>query len=246
MQQERKEQEERALLAAVKAGLPLHVSCITHREKPDFQVESEEGVLGVEVSKVLPLPRNSSFSSPVAEQDQHRKTVSIAEAEYYRLRDSIPVHVTVYFWDVERGARVEKRMADELVDFVRSHPPGNRASTFGRLHLPDGFGTVNIAPGREPWHSWESVGQRLSDAHKQIAARLAQKNKKFSGYRANFPNSPVWLLLYSGLEVSEGVWMPRDISDYELAFDFDRVFFYSSLSGSVREISRAACAKRTV
>lgn len=243
-QQEKKKQEERALIAAQNAGLVLPSGRIIHLEEPDFRIESEEGILGIELTELLPLPRNDSFSSPMAEQDQHRKTVSIAEAEYYRLCGSFPVQVTVYFWNVKRGACVEKRMAHELVDFVRSHLPGNRTLTFGRLHLPEGFGTVNIAPGRKPWQSWESVGQRVSDTHKQIAARVAQKNERLPKYRTNLPNSPIWLLLHSCLDVSRGVWMPSDISDYGLDFDFDRVFFYSSLSGSVKEISRAACAKR--
>ena len=242
--QEKKEQEERALIAAQNAGLALPLGRITHREEPDFRIESEEAILGIELTELLPLPRNDSFSSPMAEQDQHRKTVSIAEAEYYRSRDSLPVRVTVYFWNVERGASVEKRMARDLVDFVRSHPPGNRALTLGRLHLPEGFGTVGIAPGRGSWHSGESVSQHMSDTRTQLATRIGEKNKRLPKYRMNLPNSPVWLLLYSCLEVSRGVWMPRDIDDYGLAFDFDRVFFYSSLSDSVKEISRAACAKR--
>lgn len=91
---------------------------ITGAESPDFLINCETGIIGVELSRVLPLPRNNSFNSPLAEESLHRDVTRLAEEHNYRTPGATPVKVTVYFWDVERGRNRKREMARDLSAFV--------------------------------------------------------------------------------------------------------------------------------
>lgn len=235
-----KEIETRALSAALLAGFPMPNGEVVPSEEPDFRIETETGTLGIELTEVLPPPRNESFSSPVAEEDLHKSVIEIAEKDY-RMAGGLPVKVSAFFWDIERARNKKREMADGLVDFVRSNCALANPifMTDRRNRLPDGFSVVSIDSNPGPWWSGEGVGNTVEGIYQQLAARIAAKNKLLPTYRANLPNSPIWLLLYSCVGVSRGVHMPYGISEWSFPFDFDRVFFFASLSGSVEEIRRA-------
>ena len=77
--------------------------------------------------------------------------------------------------------------------------------------MPEGFGVISIASGAESWWSGESVENTLSGIQQQLAARIIAKNKLLPTHRKNLPNSPIWLLLYSGVGVSRSIEMPHGI-----------------------------------
>lgn len=236
-----KDIEIRALLAARRAGFSIPSGEVIPGEEPDFRIETETGTLGIELAEVLPPPRNDSFSSPVAEEDLHQSVIEIAEKNYC-IAGGQPVKVSAFFWEVERARNKKHDMADGLVEFVRSNCA--RANpvfmTDRRDKLPHGFSAVSIDSHPGPWWSGECVGNTLEGIYRQLATRIAAKNKLLPTYRANLPNSSIWLLLYSCSGVSRGVEMPHGISEWSFLFEFDRVFFFASLSGSVAEIRRAA------
>jgi hypothetical protein len=210
-------------------------------EEPDFRIETETGTVGIELTEVLPPPRNESFSSPVAEEDLHKSVVEIAELDY-GTAGGLAVKVRTYFWNIERVKNRKWEMAHALAGFVKSHRgEANTVATFTRRDkLPEGFGVISIDSNPGPWWSGEGVENTFEGIYQQLAARIAAKNKLLPTYRANLPNSPIWILLYSCAGVSRGVHMPYGISEWSFPFDFDRVFFFASLSGSVEEIRRAA------
>ena len=238
----KKDRELRALLAARDTRSFLPDGEIAPREEPDFLITTRAGTLGIEVSELMPLPRNSSFSSPIAEQRLHENVIQLAEREYYAKHGAIPVTVRAYFWNVEQGKNRKRQMAVSLVDFVESHcHDASPVATFSRRDLlPDGFSIISIDSLPRPWWSGESVPITLSDIRKQLAVTIEDKNKLFTRYRANLPGSPIWLLIYSGVEVSRGIPMPHGVSGWSFPFDFEHVFFYSSLSQAVEEIRRGS------
>jgi hypothetical protein len=238
----KKKTEAHVLEAARVAGFIVPSGEVIPGEEPDYRIKNETGtILGIELTEVMPPPRDKSFSSPVAEMKLHESVIEIAEQEYYQTVDAVPVQVSVYFWRIERTRSKKQEIAHALVDFVRAHcNEANPVAIFTRLRkIPDGFGTVIIRSTPRPWWSGESSSNMLEDIQEQIAASIAGKNKLLATYRANLPNTPIWLLLYSCAGVSRGIEMWPVVDEWSFAFDFDRVFFFATLNGSIVEIQRA-------
>jgi hypothetical protein len=100
---EKKQRELRAFSAACDAGLPIFAERVDAAgEEPDLRVWTKNGLVGIEVSEVMPLPRNASFNSSLAETIHHEDSVSLAERMYYANQNALPVKVTTYPWEIER------------------------------------------------------------------------------------------------------------------------------------------------
>jgi hypothetical protein len=238
---EKSKRELRALSAACEAGLPIAPLDVAAADKPDLRVLTAEGLIGIEVSEVLPLPRNPSFNSSLAEARNHEASVRLAEQTYYKDKNATPVKVTTYPWDVERTRNKKREMGNELATFVKAHcHEATPVKLFGRIdEIPEGFGVVNIVAGHGPWYAGQSVGVTFDGIYSQLANRIASKDELLPIYRANLPKAPIWLLLYSCWEVARSVPMPSGIRKWAYPFGFDRVFFFASSSQCIEEIRRS-------
>lgn len=236
---EKMNRELRAFAAACEAGLPLTPLEVVAGDKPDLRVLTATGLVGIEVSEVLPLPRNPTFNSSVAEAANHEASVRLAEQIYYKNKNAMQVRVTTYPWDVVRTRTVKRNMGDGLASFVKAHCyEATPTKTFARLHgIPDGFGVVSIHAGPGSWCAGQSVGFTVDGIYAQLANRIADKDALLSTYRANLPNTPIWLLLFSCW--GRGVSMPQGIREWTYPCGFDRVFFHAASSECVEEIHRA-------
>jgi hypothetical protein len=237
---EKMEKEKSAFEAACRAGLPITPLNVAMGDKPDVRVLTSQGLIGIELSEVLPLPRNHTFNSSVAEAANHEGSVRLAERTYYESKDAVQVKVTTYPWNVERTRNTKREMGDELASFVRAHcHEAAPEKLFTRLHgIPDGFGVVSIRAGSGSWYAGQSVGVTFDGIYAQLADRIADKDASLSTYRSNLQNAQIWLLLYSGWEVSRSVPMPSGIGEWTHPFGFDRVFFHAASSQCVEEIHR--------
>jgi hypothetical protein len=197
-------------------------------------------IVGIELSEILPLPRNASFNSPLAEASLQEDSVRLAEQAYYAAQDAMPVQVTVYPWDVERTRNKKREMADALASFVKSHRhEAAPVKLFERIDgIPEGFGVVNICSTPGPWRSGKSTVVTLDGIHHQLRDSIKAKNELLPQYRANLPNAPIWLLLYSCWDVARSVPMPHGIREWSFPTGFDRIFFFASSSVCVEEINR--------
>jgi hypothetical protein len=132
-------------------------------------------------------------------------------------------------------------MASSLAAFVKLHiSEATPVRTFSwRQNLPESFSVITIFAGGGQWENNETVHITLADIHQQLAERIRAKNERLPEYRANLPGSQIWLLIYSGVAVSHGVPMPHGVGDLRFPFGFDRVLFYSALSGRAEDIYRS-------
>jgi hypothetical protein len=237
---DKKEKELRAFAAACEAGLPIVVERIFPREEPDLQVTTPTGIVGIELSEVTPLPMNPTFNSSIAEAANHEASVRLAEEIYYKNKNAMQVKVTTYPWDIKRTRSVRRKMSIALASFVRDHcHEAAPTKTFGRVSgIPNGFGVVSIHAGPGSWFAEQSVGLTTDGIYAQLTNRIADKDALLSTYRANLPNTPIWLLLHSSWEVTRSVSMPHGIREWRHPFGFDRVFFHAASSQVVEEISR--------
>jgi hypothetical protein len=237
---EKKRIELRAFAAACEAGLPILAEDVTPDEEPDLRVTTATGIVGIELREVLPLPRNASFNSPLAEASLQEESVRLAEETYYRDVAAIPVQVQVYPGTVERTKNRKRQMADELANFVKAHcHEANPVKLFERIdEIPEGFGVVNICATPGPWRSGKSTVVTFEGIYSQLADSIESKEKLLPRYRANLPSVPIWLLLHSCWDVARSVPMPHGIREWSYPFGFDRAFFFSSSSVCVEEIHR--------
>jgi hypothetical protein len=235
--------ETRAVEAAQSAGFPLPAGQMIPDERPDFRIVGEFGRLGLEVSHVVPPPRNASFKSARAEGAFYQRVVRGAEG-LYRLKFGVPaVRVTAGFWYFNRDRTTERRMIRELVQFVVDHPPADTTDVrtyMLRDRLPHGFGLISIAPGPTVWFCSSDITLTLDGIYAAVESRITEKNRHITAYRRNVPGAPIWLLLYSDMSITGGIVIPHDMEKQRIAFDFDRVFLYAPLSNRVLEISGAA------
>jgi hypothetical protein len=188
---EKKQREFRAFTAACDAGLPIVAENVDgNGEQPDLRVTTQNGVVGIELSEVIPLPRSASFNSSLAEAIHHEGSVSLAERIYNAAQDALPVTVTTYPWDIERTKTSQRKRADALARFVREHcHEASPVKLFNRLDgIPEGFGVVNICLTPGPWFGGKSCGVTLEGIHGQLSRRIEEKNGLLSRYRANLPN----------------------------------------------------------
>jgi hypothetical protein len=237
----KKQIERRALETARRACSTIPSGEIHEFEKPDFKVETGCGTVGIEVTELLPRAGSDAFSSRLEEKSFHEKVVHLAEQEYNNTPGAVPVEVKVFFWNIP-GRKYDRRvMAKSLAEFVRSHrAQATPVATFDwRPDMPEGFGVISISATTGSWWSGESVNLVLDQIHQQIAERIEAKNKVLPTYRYNLPGVPIWLLIYSGMEISRGVPIPHGIDDRTFSFEFDRVIFFSSLGNEVAEVRRS-------
>jgi hypothetical protein len=230
----RKKEIERWFLDTARERSTLFpVGEIENSEEPDFEIHTATGSVGIEVTELL--RKGEGPFPPVKEETFHREVIEIAKAEYYRTPDAIPLRVLVYFWNREGGTRNKREMAQELVEFVQSHPAG----TYERRDtLPKGLSVVHIDSTGDDWTHGESGVTNLAEIFEQLASSISAKNKLLPRYRARLPHSPIWLLIYSGFSVPRGLPIPYGLDERTYPFDFDRVLFFAQLSGAVVEIRR--------
>jgi hypothetical protein len=242
MMNEKKAIETTALIAARKAGVPIPLGEIPG-ERPDFRFNAN--TLGVEVSEVL-KPASSNFGIVPAEAESyHQEIVRLAQEQYYATADATPVKIVLYFSNARGKKRDKREMARTLAEFVKANVPlPNEMSNFNSLQLPEGFGSMSIAVESKDWWCGESGSFSVSDIQEALTSSISEKNKLLPAYRKNLaPGAQVWLLLYSTSAVSRGMSIPYGIDQWQFNFDFDKVFWFTSLSDGFLEIQRAESAK---
>jgi hypothetical protein len=238
--QEKKVMEQRALTAAREAGAPIPTG-ESAGEEPDFRFLTPNGALGIEVSEVLRPASTNDGISPV-EAEAFHQAILLKAQEQYQATNPVPTRVSVYF-SPARGKRQNKRqLIDALVDAVaRNREKANPAVVLKGNELPDGFDHILVTAESGEWWSGECGGITFSEIRTEIADKIAAKNKLVLRYRANLPTgAQVWLLLYSRVTVSRSVPIPLGIEGWKFPFEFERVFWFASLEGSVVEIHRSA------
>ena len=238
---------------------PGEVQCF---EEPDLRIKLGTGWLGVEVTELV-RPKGENPFPPVQDENLHHEVVRLAEQNYYQAPDAEPVSVGVMFlddeqcrrenpegWqrlaDKETGRKPEK-MASSLVEFVKYHSAQGRSSAVFKKRempgqtdgdtLPAGFEVIVISLPPAPWCSGESATIAPLDPQ-QLCATIKKKNELLPKYWAKSPDTPIWLLIYSGPSVSRSLPIPRSITEWKFAFDFDKVLLFSGMDRRVFEIGR--------
>ncbi|GAC1671721.1 MAG: hypothetical protein NVS9B4_27040 [Candidatus Acidiferrum sp.] len=238
-QKNKKASERRALEAAGSASALIPEGEIEEFEKPDFKIHTRSGVVGIEVTELMPPATSKQFSSRLAEKSFHENLMRIAEEEYNRASDAVRVGVATCFWPTNDGKYEIQVMARGLAEFVTRHrDQAKPVKTFSwRADLPAGFGVITICSTYDrPWYGKENIALTLEGIYQQFSQTIAKKNELVETYRANLPNCPIYLLIYSCAEVARGISITNRTDEWAFPFDFDRALFFSSLDNTVVEV----------
>lgn len=241
---EKKAIETGVLIAARKAGVPIPF-VESPGEEPDFRFNQD--MLGIEISELLKPARSNFGIVPVEAESYHQEIVRLAQQQYYAAADAVPVTINLYFANA-RGKRRDKRgMARTLAEFIKANLPGpNDTLNFNDLELAEGFGSMSMWRESRDWCCGEGGGFTASDIREALTSRIKAKNELVPIYRRNLvPGAHVWLLLYSSFAVARGMEIPYGIEQWRFNFDFDRIFWFTTLGDKVVEIQRAETAKAT-
>lgn len=241
--EEQKRIESWYLAAARRAGVPIPPGEIPG-EEPDFRFQTTCGALGIELSEVL-RPANSNHGiSPVEEESFHREIIEAAQKEYYKAPNATPVRVSTYFTNARGNRRNKLDLIRALSEFVRRNVDrANPISSFANRDAPRGFDSVVIVAEPSPgdWWSGEVGGITLGDVRTQVEMRIAAKDTLVGEYRLNLPrDAELWLLLHTGVTVARSMPIPHGIEGWLVPFQFDRVFWFTSLDRQFVEIQKKA------
>src|ERR1035438_5472630 len=244
--QQKKQTEQRVLVAAREAGAPIPSGEFAG-EEPDFRFLTPNCALGIEVSEVL-RPASTNFGISPVEAESFHQAILLKAQQRYQATNAAPTRVSVYF-SPARGKRQDKRqLIEAVVDAVtRNRERANPAVVLEGNELPEGFDHILITAESGEWWSGEGGGITLSEIRTEIADKIAAKNKLVSRNRANLPTgAQVWLLLYSRVTVSRSVPIPFGIEEWRFPFEFDLVLWFASLENKVVSIRRAEPLEETL
>lgn len=238
---EQKRIESWYLAAARNAGVPIPSGELAG-EEPDFRFQTMRGALGIELTEVLRPASSNHGIIPVEEESFHREVIETAQKGYYTVPNANPVHVSAYFTSAKGKRRSKRELASALSKFVQANVHrANPVAPFRYKDTPDGFDSVVIVAESNPgdWWSGEVGGVTLADIRPQVEARIAAKDRLVGTYRSNLPDgAELWLLLYSGVTVARSMPIPPGIETWRIPFQFDRVFWFTSLECQFTEIQR--------
>lgn len=238
---EQKRIESWFLGAARNAGVPIPFGELAG-EEPDFRFQTITGALGIELTEVLRPASSNHGIIPVEEESFHRDIIEAAQRDYYMVPNANPVHVSVYFSNAKGKRRSKHDLACALSKFVQANVHRANPVAPSKYHdIPDGFDSVVIVAEPNPgdWWSGEVGGVSLADIRTQVEARIAAKDTLVDTYRSNLPDgAELWLLLYSGVTVARSMPIPHGIETWRVPFQFDRVFWFTSLECQFAEIQK--------
>ena len=239
---EKKVIETRALIAARNAGVPIPLG-ESPGEEPDFRFKGNK--LGIEVSELM-KPASSNFGIlPAEAESYHEEILQMAEQQYYSSAHATPLKIILYFANTRGERRDKRKMARALADFVRANvPQPDEILNFSNLELPKGFGSMSIRAEPGQWWCGESGSYSASDIQEALASRIRAKSTLVPTYRRNLAlGARIWLVLYSTFAVSRGMEIPYGIKQWQFDYDFDRVFWFTTLGNKFVEIQPAGFAE---
>ena len=234
---EQKKRAERHFVELVQQYYPgyLPVTAPRESEEPDFLFDTPDGVVGVEVTQLFHTAAPGLF--PELQVAQFHRDVVVRAGEIYGTRELGPeVDVTTYYDRDVRLADLNK-CAEALAEYVALSPYDAVSRS---MTSPDGLWVMSKHKPRQPGApKWECWGN--SETHvltpEFLATVIANKNALVSNYRRKAQSA--WLLLASSLGSLESSFAaPRDLPEWQFAFDFDRVLLLVQDPGEVYDLKR--------
>jgi hypothetical protein len=239
MDEEKKRIEAYVLAAARTAGVPIpHGE--TPDEEPDFRFDNQTPALGIELTEMVRPASSNHGILPVEEESFHKSLITKAESAYYDSVDVKPAHASVTFTNTKGKRRDKRVMAQILAEFVKANVShANPFVAIYRPETPDGFDSIVISAERIEWCCGEGGGYTVDDIHRQLSARICDKDELVPTYRANLPaGGRIWLLVHTGVTVARSMMIPHGIATWEFPFRFDRVFWFTAFEGKFAELQR--------
>lgn len=236
----KKKQTERYFLeTARKASAFFPKGAVKEQESPDFVLQTEHEVIGIEVREIFRPKGTAEF--PLQEAESFHEQVMDRAEKLYETRSSPEVDVLAYF-TIDCTRRKLEQTAKSIADFVANSYQVGETRTFDRHddRFPDGISVIRIAPPLpESSRAWRCLkhGGPMKLEKKVLAEEIAEKEKLLPCYRS--AAGQVWLLLVVRAFPITTFWVPREINTWKFTFGFDKILLFIQSDFKVIEIGRA-------
>lgn len=217
---------------------------IKPNEKPDFMIESDSGLVGIEVTRFF--RSQPKGQRPLKEQESLREQIVKRAQSLYSKGGGSTLHTVVHF---HPGMTLSKKqvqvLATQLADLVSEIKlaVGDRVcirhSWDNRDRFPMEIVSIAVyrpaAATKSSWGIWE-FGWGSESTPNDIQQIISDKNKLCKTYREKC--QVVWLLIVAeDFAPSSTVDVPLATRDYEYQSEFDRVFFFENFKQNVIELN---------
>ena len=216
---------------------------VEESEAPDFLVSLGGKIVGVEVTRSLPM-REPGKPLPQEQASLRDRVMSRARA-LYEAAGGVPLHVSAGFLDhAPLSAGRVGGLAREVAEYLRAEAfdlgvyqwttiePDDLAMGLNEIHS---LRIMRVpTPEYGVWHP-DSVAWYRDVDHSDLSSVLARKERKINAYRSKV--AEVWLLIIVELfEAGAIVSVPIPTAPLSITTNFDRVFALNWISGKVSEI----------
>lgn len=219
---------------------------IKKQECPDFFVETEQGITGIEHTESF-QDESKEGGSPMKAQETLQQKVLWNAVRLYETR-GLPYLDVMVNWNEHAtlNARRAKELQTVLTDLVASHVPDpNEVAEIQWpdrrwQSLPPEIDSIRIARfdylSQNHWNFLRSGYIPTLDPH-HIEQIIRQKESKLTSYCQKC--STVWLLIVADeFHPSSFCEISNEVLHYEFETAFDRLFFFKYFDGIVIELKR--------
>jgi hypothetical protein len=200
---------------------------IVHGDSPDFTLNIDGKIIGIEHSRVIP----ESNKGDLQQRSIKKKVAEIVEARYRKVNSGRPLDVDFLFNDVSRLHKKESQAANQLYELLIESIDNNaemmKRYEIDRDKYPDFLYLISyeLRPEWDCIHRWDfdSAGWVSMKVSSLIQGCIEKKNKKYSKYKHGFDR--VILLLVSGHDSTN--FIHPDVQSLESIYQskFSETFF---------------------
>ena len=219
---------------------------IKETERPDFLIESETSVTGLDV--VDYIREQGERGSPLRHKERVcDKTADMARSTF-EAQNQVPLQVLFHwFWHSKPNADERKKIANQIAQLVSRNVP---QEIYDRVYIdPDEEGTTSLGdfltrisikrlkPSAKS--SWSNVeGGFVEVEAKELQQLISSKEKNIEAYRNNCVAA--WLVIVADATyISSTNELKSSVSQYVFTTKFDKVLFYNHLNQSVISLTIA-------
>lgn len=209
---------------------------IKESEEPDFLVDIENGILGIEITEMYRTPE--SGNPILQEQESLRKQLANLSKDLFDQKKLNPIFVSLHFNQVNPLKKKNlNSIAQKTIDLVIQNIPKNDNSVILKVannpeNFPNELQAIIIFEHKISSSTWDvaNSGWGYDLTTDEIQEVIDKKNKKTSNYKLKNNCEKLWLLIVtSGYNISTTMNYLENIKQHHFNSNFDRLFVLNDM-----------------
>jgi hypothetical protein len=200
-------------------------------ERPDFLLESQDGIIGLEITRLIRKQNNSEIEDRGIEAEQ-RKVLNIAKTKFEK-KCRMPLFVSVSWrYHNNLSRKLINLLADELVKIVESYIPEEifeqvviKNNDLFSFNLENYCYSIFIIRQQKSacWVSENPASPPLLPS--EVEEKITQKIQKLGNY--NEDCNEIWLILvFEGIDSGSLGDTGESVLNYNFKSPYDKILLY--------------------